>query len=140
MMTMTMSTNAGQIGQKLETIFTNIPRGSQKALVSSVRKGVAEAKANAPHFTGNLERGIIGIINVGKGQILSAVPKFFPYHLWVNEQPDYLTIMNRRLGRMVSYAEVARTGTPGYFTLMVAGIGNTYALEVSKEIDNAIRR
>ena len=80
-----INSNAREIAGKINMLKKNIPKESKKALAELASIGRQIAWNLAPAKTGNLRAGIHYKVFKNKAEIISMVPKSFPYQFWVNQ-------------------------------------------------------
>lgn len=128
---------------RLRRLLERVERTAQapKSIKRALREGQIFARGLAPFNTGALRFGITQRqINKKEGILQSTVPKSFPYHFWVNEEPGYVNIRYKYNGfALTPYAQVARTGTPGYFTLTAQFLQDRYRKYLEIELQSRVR-
>ncbi len=115
-------------------------------------RGQALAKRLAPQKSGALKKGIRFRLFQNKMELISSVPKSFPYHLWVNR--NIPTIRPRqpyfRSGQgKIAYGQsgvvspignaIRWSGTPGYFDLTIKKLERDSEKVFSNHIGKILR-
>lgn len=118
------------------------------------------AKTFAPHKTGGIVMGIHSKIFKTKSEIISIVPKSFPYHFWVNQEEGFEVLNFRksshqpffRIPQMVKYGVggVSPAGNEidwwaggsgkGYFTKTFLMLQEMYGDRFDIAIENSLKR
>lgn len=142
-MKFTITTNADVVAKQMAHFEKHLQTATINALKRIGDDGVRMAKTLAPSYTGTLKSNIsrtpIIITKEHLGvSIFSGVAKKFPYHFWVNEEPNYKSI---RLwgGKKRTYASTEKTGTPRYFKLTATYLRARYKKIMIKEVSGAMK-
>lgn len=150
-----------QLAQNFRKAAKDFERMPLRTINQITMAGQRFARRIAPVHTGNLKEGIrrtkaIKKRDMTEGSIISSVPKSFPYHFWVNEEPGFQTVklptvsfggkfptrkyrQTHKTERPMRYAETRHTGMPGYFTktaeLLQKNVGKKFNVEVKRVMD-----
>ena|SRR3990167_6337181 len=148
-----IETNADEIAQKFARFRNEFPRNNREAIKDAQMMGVRIARRIAPQKSGDLKEGIRRkpiIVSKGSvsGSIISTVPKSFPYHFWINEEPGYETVSlptTRNFSKSgprkpVRHANTRRTGATRYWDLTRDSLQKIYPKLVIKKTNDSLKK
>ncbi len=146
-----VKSNARAVAQSFRAIRRKIGN-SGKPLRQLAIRGKALAQRLAPQKTGALKRGIHFRVFKNKMELMSIVPKSFPYNMWVNR--NIPTIRGTRpffKGRQgpIAYGQsgivapsgvaINWTGTPGYFDFTIQKLEKESGRVFDRHISNILK-
>ena len=147
-----ITSNAKQVSIAIGKVSKKIELEVQRAVKTTVIEGVGIARQLAPINSGALSAGITGTFNKRQGKIISAVPKPFPYHFWVNREPGFQTIVGMppyfKAGQKVAYGAAVEspkgrpirwTGQPAYFTKTFKQVATLFRNRINRAVQTAIK-
>jgi len=148
-----VESNATQVANAIKKLKHNLPIENKKALLELAKIGKRIAVNAAPSKSGALRHGIYYKVFKNKAEIISAVPKSFPYHFWVNQ--NIPTIRARFPYFDAGQGEIAYgqsgaiapsgkpinwTGSAGYFNETAKILTAQFGKKFSFAVETAIRK
>ncbi len=132
-----------QYQKRMRNLAKNLLKAAKKSTNAAAQFMVATARGMAPAKTGNLRRGIQPkSISGAEWQVISTVPKGFPYHFWVNQTAPMRTIhpwWNRYAGTVYGDGTHNITGSPRYWHLATLRTFGVFGRITRKNIQKVLK-
>lgn len=132
-----------QYQKKMRNMAKNLRKAAKKSSNAAAQFMVATARGMAPAKTGNLRRGIQAKpIKGTEWQVMSTVPKAFPYQFWVNQTAPHRTKLmwwNRYAPTVYGDGSHNITGTPRFWHFATLRTVNLFGRVTRKNVQKVLK-